>query len=332
MGGRSSLASSMRGAPRSCSMTCAIPSASSAASATGSFAAPVSPRPSSTGSGSSTARSTEWSRPSTGCAPRSAESRATSRRAPSIWSPSPATPFDGTRAPLRSAVSRSPLRRSPTTPRSWGPPTSFGRLVDNLVSNAIRHAPHGTGVTVSHRGRRPECHAAGRRPRSGHRPCEPTRPCSSVNPDPRATHGWGIGLGIAGEIAARHNGRIALDVGFAGSVVPGRAARDGTHERGRVTTPATIIVEQGVVEPLGGCPPNLVVVARRRRAVVPARAGCGRHSIRRRCWTPWRRCRDPQSYLPATPPPIPVGAASWTSPRSSGSSCGACPTASTWPR
>jgi hypothetical protein len=31
-----------------------------------------------------------------------------------------------------------------------------------------------------------------------------------------------------------------------------------------MTTPPTLIVEQGVVEPLGGCPANLVVVPRRR--------------------------------------------------------------------
>jgi len=31
-----------------------------------------------------------------------------------------------------------------------------------------------------------------------------------------------------------------------------------------MTTPAKLIVEQGVVEPLGGCPANLVVVSRRR--------------------------------------------------------------------
>jgi signal transduction histidine kinase len=89
------------------------------------------------------------------------------------------------------------------------------RLVDNLVSNAIRHAPHGTGVRlaitddggkvtlrVSDRGAGIDVSA-----RSTVFERRPVR---------RGTHGWGIGLGIAGEIAARHNGRIALD-----SEVPG---------------------------------------------------------------------------------------------------------------
>jgi signal transduction histidine kinase len=91
-----------------------------------------------------------------------------------------------------------------------GSADELGRLVDNLVSNAIRHAPHGTGVTVSigGDGRNVTLRVADRGAGID------VRAHSTLferQPGPRATHGWGIGLGIAGEIAARHNGRIALE-------------------------------------------------------------------------------------------------------------------------
>lgn len=110
-----------------------------------------------------------------------------------------------------------------------GSADELGRLVDNLVSNAIRHAPHGTVVTlaIGDDGRHvtlrvSDCGAGiDVRARStlferhlGH----------------RGTHGWGIGLEIAGEIAARHNGRIALD-----SEVPGAAFQVELPASGRTS-------------------------------------------------------------------------------------------------
>ncbi len=84
------------------------------------------------------------------------------------------------------------------------------RLVDNLVSNAIRHAPHGTGVTlaIGDDGRNVTLRVSDRGAGID------VRARSTIferHPGHRGAHGWGIGLGIAGEIATRHNGRIAFD-------------------------------------------------------------------------------------------------------------------------
>ena len=89
------------------------------------------------------------------------------------------------------------------------------RLVDNLISNAIRHAPHGTAVTLALTDRDPHValrvsdHGAGidvqQRSRIFHR----SRRDGAT--------GWGIGLAIAGDIAARHHGRLALDPGDGGA-------------------------------------------------------------------------------------------------------------------
>ncbi len=89
------------------------------------------------------------------------------------------------------------------------------RLVDNLVSNAVRHAPHGTGVTlaIGDDGRNVTLRVSDR---GGSTDVRARSTIFERHPGHRETHGWGIGLRIAGEIAARHNGRIALD-----SHVPG---------------------------------------------------------------------------------------------------------------
>lgn len=94
------------------------------------------------------------------------------------------------------------------------------RLVDNLVSNAIRHAPHGTRVSlaIADDGRTVTLRVSDRGAGVD------VRTHSTIferHPGLRGgTHGWGIGLGIAGEITARHNGRISLD-----SEVPGTTFR-----------------------------------------------------------------------------------------------------------
>lgn len=94
-----------------------------------------------------------------------------------------------------------------------GSEEELGRLVDNLVSNAIRHAPHGTGVRLviddraGHVTLRVSDGGAG----------IGVRALVDRHDGRPATHGWGIGLGIAGDIAARHNGSIAFDVGAPGS-------------------------------------------------------------------------------------------------------------------
>lgn len=90
------------------------------------------------------------------------------------------------------------------------------RLVDNLVSNAIRHAPHGTGVSlaITDDGRNVTLRVSDRGAGIDMRA---RTTVFERHPERRGTHGWGIGLGIAGEIAARHNGRIALDAEVPGA-------------------------------------------------------------------------------------------------------------------
>lgn len=101
-------------------------------------------------------------------------------------------------------------------PEVMGRSDELRRLVDNLISNAIRHAPHGTAVTLAltdrdrHVALRVSDHGAGidmeERTRIFDR---------RARRDPSG--GWGIGLAIADDMAARHHGRIALDPGDGGA-------------------------------------------------------------------------------------------------------------------
>lgn len=89
------------------------------------------------------------------------------------------------------------------------------RLVDNLISNAIRHAPHGTAVTLALTDRDP--HVALRVSDDGAGVDAQQRSRIFVRSRRGGAAGWGIGLAIAGDIAARHHGRIALDRGAGGA-------------------------------------------------------------------------------------------------------------------
>ena len=121
--------------------------------------------------------------------------------------------YEGTAAELGVALRiESDAHRAEVMGRS----DELRRLVDNLISNAIRHAPHGTAVTLEltdrdrHVSLRVSDHGAGvdaaERPRIFDRHARRDQ-----------TGGWGIGLAIAGDIATRHHGRIALDPGDGGA-------------------------------------------------------------------------------------------------------------------
>jgi signal transduction histidine kinase len=82
------------------------------------------------------------------------------------------------------------------------------RLADNLVSNAIRHAPFGTRVVLAIGG---DARTVTLRVSDRGGGFDPSRPAADGGNDDRGGQGWGIGLGIAREIVAAHRGRITLE-------------------------------------------------------------------------------------------------------------------------
>jgi signal transduction histidine kinase len=113
-----------------------------------------------------------------------------------------------------------------------GSPAELGRVIRNLLDNAIRHAPEGTGVVVHVDAPDDAVHLTVRDQGSGFPPefvADALTPFTRADAArSRTTGGGGLGLAIARGLVEAHGGRLGIEAGPGGTVVvtvPGAATR-----------------------------------------------------------------------------------------------------------
>jgi signal transduction histidine kinase len=107
------------------------------------------------------------------------------------------------------------VQAPPQAPSAWGSPEELARLVDNLISNAVKYTTDGGAVTVRLRtvGDRVElvCSDQGIGISKADQRSLFTEFFRSTNPDALEVPGTGLGLSIVQRIVARHHGTVAVD-------------------------------------------------------------------------------------------------------------------------